>query len=82
MFEGSDFPKSLDEDVFDAWLESGRQHKLSFNYLMIIWNELEMEYQPVYIEERDMIKEYARDKGLGTEVLVAAYDLYSESRIV
>lgn len=82
MFEGSEFPKSLDEDVFDAWLQSGRQHRLSYKYLLVIWNELEMEYQPVYIEDREMIKQYARDKNLGTEVLVAAYDLYSESRVV
>ncbi len=81
MFEGSQFPKSLDEEVFEAWLESGRQRKLSYHYLLIIWNELEMEYQPVYVEDRAAINDYEKDKNTGRELLVAAYDLYSESRI-
>lgn len=82
MFEGPDFPKSLDEEIFDSWLESGRQRKLSYNYLLIIWNELELEYQPVYVENRDAINNYTKDKTSGRELLVAAYDLYSESRVV
>lgn len=82
MFEGPYFPKSLDEEIFDSWLESGRQRKLSYNYLLIIWNELELEYQPVYVENRDAINDYTKDKTSGRELLVAAYDLYSESRVV
>lgn len=83
MFEGADFPKSLDEDLFDAWLENGRQSKLSYSYLLIIWDETETEYQPVYVESRNELKEYAKYKvSAGRETLVAAYDLYSESRVL
>lgn len=82
MFEGPDFPKSLDEELFDGWLESGRQQKLSYNYLLIVWDELESEYRPVYVEDREEIDNYTRNKNIGTELLVAAYDLYSESRVV
>ena len=82
MFEGSNFPKSLDEELFDGWLESGRQQKLSYNYLLIVWDELESEYRPVYVEDREEIDNYTRNKNIGTELLVAAYDLYSESRVV
>ncbi len=32
MFNGSDFPKSLDEEVFNLWLENGRQSKIGYNY--------------------------------------------------
>lgn len=82
MFEGSNFPKSLDEELFDGWLESGRQQKMSYNYLLIVWDELESKYQPVYVEDREEIDNYTRNKNIGTELLVAAYDLYSESRVV
>ncbi len=81
MFESSEFPKSLDEDVFDAWLENGRQQKLSYNYLLVVWNEQDMEYQPVYAADRETIENYKTNENIGTEILVAAYDLYSESRI-
>ena len=80
MFDGAGFPKSLDEDLFDAWLENGRQNKLNPNYLLIIWDELESDYHPVYVESRDEVYDYTPSPG--REVLVAAYDLYSESRII
>lgn len=80
MFDGPDFPKSLDEELFDTWLENGRQSKLNYNYLLIIWNELESDYQPVYVEKRDELENFPASTG--RESLVAAYDLYSESRII
>ena len=80
MFEGADFPKSLDEELFDSWLEDGRQSKLNYSYLLIIWNELDSDYQPVYVEGRDELESFPTTTG--RESLVAAYDLYSESRVV
>lgn len=83
MFEGADFPKSLNEKLFDSWLENGRQSKLSYHYLLIIWDELESAYQPVYVENRDALNDYAKHKiTTSRESLVAAYDLYSESRVM
>lgn len=83
MFEGTDFPKSLDEDLFDSWLENGRQSKLSYSYMLIIWDESESEYKPVFVESRDELHDYAKYKiSTGRESLVAAYDLYSESRVI
>jgi len=82
MFDGSDFPKSLDEEVFNTWLENGRQSKIGYSYLLIIWDEYESTYRPTYVENRDDIDTYERYKAsTGREALVAAYDLYSESRI-
>jgi hypothetical protein len=83
MFDGSDFPKSLDEELFDAWLENGRQSKIGYNYLLIVWDEYESKYLPVYAAHRDEIGEYETYKtSTGRESLIAAYDLYSESRII
>lgn len=83
MFEGASFPKSLDEQVFENWLESGRQSRIPYNYLLIIWDDIEGEYQPVYAESRGDIAGYERYTNTpGRQLLVAAYDLYSESRIV
>lgn len=83
MFDSREFPKSLDEAVFDQWLENGRLNKIGYNYLLVIWDEYETAYRPVYAHDRDDIFEYRKESNaLGRERLVAAYDLYSESRIV
>ena len=83
MFDSSEYPKSLDEETLEDWLENGRLSMLSYSYLLIIWNEFEAEYQPVYVEDRDKIQEYERyQTASGRETLIAAYDLYSESRVV
>jgi hypothetical protein len=81
MFEGLDFPKSLDEEVFNTWLENGRQSKIGYKYLLIVWDQYDSVYQPVYVEQREEISAYNKDS-FGRERLVAAYDLYSESRIL
>jgi hypothetical protein len=83
MFNGPDFPQSLDEEIFSVWLENGRLSKLGYNYLLIVWDAYESEYRPVYAERRDEIGEYESYRtSTGRESLVAAYDLYSESRII
>jgi hypothetical protein len=80
MFDGPNFPKSLGEEVFNRWLENGRQSKLGYHYLLIVWDEYESSYQPVYTESRE---EMMKHKTSGSrERLIAAYDLYSESRII
>ena len=83
MFNGPNFPKSLDEELFSRWLENGRLSKIGYNYLLIVWDEYDSLYRPVYAQHRDEIGEYGIYKSSATrESLVAAYDLYSESRIV
>jgi hypothetical protein len=83
MFNGPDYPKSLDEETFTLWLEKGRESKIGYHYLLIIWDQYESAYHPVYVEHRDELAQYQTDKTLATrEWLVAVYDLYSESRIV
>jgi hypothetical protein len=80
MFEGREFPKSLSEEIFNQWLEDGRLSLLGYHYLLIVWDEYDAAYHPVYVERRDEIAPY---NATGSrERLVAAYDLYSESRIV
>jgi hypothetical protein len=83
MFEGPGFPKSLDEEVFNLWLENGRQSKIGYNYLLIVWDGYESAYRPKYAAHRDEIGEYETyETSTSRESLVAAYDLYSESRII
>jgi hypothetical protein len=82
MFNGPDFPKSLDENVFNSWLENGRSDKLGYMYLLIIWDEYDAEYRPVYASHRDEFGRYQSYKSsVGRESLIAVYDLYSESKI-
>lgn len=80
MFESPDFPKSLDEEVFNAWLQNGRTSKLGYKYLLVIWDQYESSYRAVYAEHRADIGQYDSASS-SRERLVAAYDLYSESRI-
>lgn len=83
MFDGPEHPKSLDEEVFNTWLAKGRESKIGYHYLLIIWDEYDANYRPVYAEHRDEIGQYQKhDRSNDMERLVAAYDLYSESRIV
>ena len=82
MFDGSDYPKSLDEEAFDHWLEKGRLSKIRYSYLLIIWDAVEEDYVPIYIENRGSIEPYEHyPNASGREALVAVYDLYSEARI-
>jgi hypothetical protein len=82
MFNGSDFPKTLEEEVFNGWLESGRASKIGYHYLLVVWDSYESEYRPIYAERREEIDEYeSYQSSTGRESLVAAYDLFSESKI-
>lgn len=82
MFESSDYPKPLDEYIFDEWLEKGRSNKIRYGYLLIVWDEFNSEYLPVYLESRAEIQEYEMyANSFSQETLVAVYDLYSEARI-
>ena len=80
MFEGRDFPKALDEGVFNDWLANGRLSRIGYKYLLIVWDDYDSAYQPVYISDRDEIKTYKASTS--RERFIAAYDLYSESRIL
>lgn len=82
MFEGPDYPKSIKEEEFESWLEEGRASKISYNFLLIVWNVYDEKYDPVYVENREEIKSYETyPDAKGSEALIAVYDLYSESRI-
>lgn len=83
MFDGADYPKPLDESVFDEWLEQGRNSKIPYAYLMIIWDELYAAYSPEYVERRKDLQQHTRyGQGPDHHLLVAAYDLYSETRVI
>jgi hypothetical protein len=79
MFEGPDFPKPLDEEVFNRWLENGRQSKIGYHYLLIVWDDFESAYQPIYVAQRDEINTYKISRS--RERFIAAYDLYSSQEL-
>ena len=82
MFDGSDYPKPLEEDQFERWLEKGRESKISYQFLLVIWDEFEKKYAPTYAEDRKDIIEYeVFGFSVNQESLVAVYDLYSEARL-
>ena len=82
MFDGPNFPKALDEEVFNRWLENGRLSKIGYSYLLIVWDEYDSLYRPIYVQQRDEIGQYKMYKSSTSgESLIAAYDLYSESKL-
>lgn len=82
MFDGSNYPKSLEEEQFENWLEKGRESKIGYTFLLIVWDALDEKYLPAYIEDRQSIASYELyPYATGQEALVAVYDLYSEARI-
>ena len=82
MFEGPDYPKPLDEDQFDQWLEAGREQKINYEYLLILWDAFEEKYSPFYVENRQGFNAYEPyGESVNQETIVAIYDLFSEARI-
>lgn len=83
MFDGPDYPQSLDESIFEEWLEKGRESRISYAYLLIVWDVLDARYMPVYTENRSDIQQHARyGQSPENQLLIAAYDLYSETRVL
>lgn len=82
MFDNLNFSASLDEQRFDDWLVQGRESKLGYSHMVILWDETQKEYRPVYLSERTEIAKYQDNPSMVGDVLVAAYDLYSESKVV
>lgn len=78
MFESSTSQRSLAEDLFETWLENGRNHKLGYQYMLVIWDEYTEDFRPVYLFERSDLQSYVSPQ---SEEVLAAYDLYSESRM-
>jgi hypothetical protein len=79
MFEGPDYPKPLDEELFNRWLENGRLSRIGHRYLVVVWDDFDSAYQPVYVANRDDIEICKTSRS--RERFIAAYDLYSESKI-
>lgn len=84
MFDSPDYPKPLDEELFDAWLEKGRESKIGYEYMLVVWDDGESDYKPAYAESRAHIKELKLSNygdSVEQESVVAVYDLFSEARI-
>ena len=82
MFDSPDYPKPLPESLFESWFEQGRNSLIPYAYLLVIWDEIEGEYLPVFVERRgdiDSFEKYGESPAIQT--LIAAYDLYSEGRV-
>ena len=58
MFNGPDYPKTLEEDLFDKWLEEGRSQKIKYEYMLVIWDAFEEVYVPQYVEGRSNFNDY------------------------
>ena len=81
MFENLNFHSTLDEQRFEDWLEQGRASKIRYSYLVILWDEIEKNYRPVYLEERSELERYNDSSVSVGDTFVAAYDLFTESKI-
>ncbi|OYX17474.1 MAG: hypothetical protein B7Z16_10135 [Algoriphagus sp. 32-45-6] len=82
MFDSPEYPESLSESLFESWFEIGRNSIIPYAYLLIVWDEIEGKYLPVFVEERSDIISYEKyGESPATQTLVAAYDLFSEGRV-
>ncbi len=80
MFETQNFKNTLEEDIFDTWLQKGRESRMGYQYMLIVWLVMEEEYKPIYLVNKKDIDQVVDVSNI-TEVPVAAYDLYSESKV-
>jgi len=82
MFDSKEFPKALEEQQFEKWLEEGRESKMRYEYMLVVWDDLESDYHPEYVEKRQLIKKHPFwGQAAGHTATIAVYDLYSEARI-
>jgi hypothetical protein len=83
MFDSSEYPKSLDEALFESWFETGRSSRIPYAYLLVIWDDVERKYLPIYVQDRGDFTSYEKyAESPARQLLVAVYDLYSEARIL
>ena len=83
MFDSHEYPKALDEELFEQWLEEGRTSKMSYEYMLVVWDDLESDYHPEFVADRSQIERYPFwGVSSGHSTTIAVYNLYSESRIV
>lgn len=82
MFDSREYPKALDEALFEQWLEEGRESKMSYEYMLVVWDDLESDYHAEYVENRTQISKYPFwGEASGHSSIIAVYDLFSEARI-
>lgn len=84
MFEGPEYRKSLDEDSFDQWLESGRESRMNYEFMLVVWDDVAHDYHPEYAENRQQILSFGIDhygKTNNLTSIVAIYSLFSEAKI-
>ena len=84
MFDSPEFPQSLDEDLFDEWLEKGRMSPISYEFMLVVWDETAGDYHPLYAESRQDVADKNpgyKTGNVGHSYTIAIYDLYSESKL-
>ena len=82
MFDSREYPKPLEETIFERWLDKGRDSKMRYEYMLVVWDDLESDYHPEYVENRTLIRKHPFwGMAAGHTATVAVYDLYSEARI-
>lgn len=82
MFDSREYPKSLSENTFEDWLEKGRESKMRYEYMLVVWDDLESDYHAEYVENRAQIRKYPMwGESASHSAIIAVYDLYSEARI-
>lgn len=83
MFEGPNYPQPLDESHLKEWMEKRRSSKIFYSYLVTIWDEFEVTYVPVFVEKCSKLQKYLRyAQAPDHQLLVAAYDLYSDRSVI
>jgi len=80
MFGSMGFRKELDESIFEEWLEKGRNQLVGYKIMAVSWETIEEEFQHNYFFDKEQLNDFVNEKG--TSVFIAAYDLYSESRLL
>ncbi|WP_185152869.1 hypothetical protein [Fulvivirga aurantia] len=50
--------------------------------MLVIWDTYDNAYKPIYAEKLEAVEGYERyNNATGREALIAAYDLYTESKV-
>lgn len=80
MFGSRGFGKELDETIFEEWLEKGRNQLVGYKIMAVSWETTDEEFQHNYFFDKEQLNDFVNENS--TSVFIAAYDLYSESRLL
>lgn len=55
---------------------------MNYRFMVVVWDSYDKAYKPIYVEDHEALYQFERfGDTANREAMVAAYDIYSESKV-